>query len=67
MSLVLIGLLACVAFYQSIVAKRLPIWGPILVVSAGAVVVHRRSSVPPADYSASNSLAEYYEKGAAPA
>jgi hypothetical protein len=42
MSLVLIGLLGCVAFYSSIVAKRLPIWGPILVVCAGAVVVHRR-------------------------
>jgi len=64
MSLVLIGLLACVAFYQSIVAKRLPIWGPILVVSAGAVVVHRRHLCH-RGFIRLNSLAEYYEKGAA--
>src|SRR5260370_30633970 len=64
MSLVLIGLLACVAFYQSIVAKSLSIWGPILVVSAAAVVVQRRHLFH-RRFIQLHSLAEYYEKGVA--
>ncbi len=63
-SLVLLGLLACVAFYLSIVVKRLPIWAPILVVSAGALVVQQRHLCQ-RRFIQLSSLAEYYEKGIA--
>jgi hypothetical protein len=64
MSLALIGLLACVSFYLSVVAKGLPIWAPLLVVSAGVVLVQRRQMCQRRLIQLS-SIAEYYEKGIA--
>jgi len=62
--LVVLGLLACVAFFLSVVAKRLPIWAPILVVSAGALVVLRRHRSQ-RRFVGLCSLDEYYAKGTA--
>src|SRR5271163_3329248 len=64
MSLVLIGVLACAAFYLSIVAKTLPIWAPILVLSVGAVVLQKRY-LHQSRFMQLSSLAGYYEKGLA--
>jgi hypothetical protein len=63
-SLVLIGILACAGFYLSIVAKRLPIWAPILVLSAGAVALQKRH-MHQRRFMQLSSLADYYEKGLA--
>src|ERR1700739_2104290 len=63
-SLVLIGLLACIVFYLSTVAKALPIWVPALVVSAGAIVVQKRH-LNQRRFMELSSLAEYYSKGIA--
>jgi hypothetical protein len=64
MSLVLIGILACAGFYLSIVAKRLPIWAPILVLSVGALALQKRH-LHQRKFMQLSSLAEYYEKGLA--
>ena len=64
MGLVLIGLLACVSLYLSIVAKELPIWVPLLVASAGVALVQWRHMCQRRLIQLS-SLAEYYEKGIA--
>jgi hypothetical protein len=64
MSLVLIAILACAGFYRSIVAKRLPIWAPILVLSVGAAALQKRH-LHQRRFMQLSSLAEYYEKGLA--
>ena len=64
MSLVLIGILTCAVFYLAIVAKRLPIWAPILVLSVGAVALQKRHQHQ-RRFMQLSSLAEYYEKGLA--
>jgi hypothetical protein len=64
MSLVLIGILACAVFYLAIVAKKLPIWAPILVLSVGAVALQKRH-LHHRRFMQLSGLAEYYEKGLA--
>jgi MutS domain V len=62
--LVLVGLFACLALYESVIAKRLPFWAAMLVVPAGAWVVQKRHlcHVRSVEF---QSLLEYYEKGKA--
>lgn len=62
--LIVLSLLACLAFYQSVIAKRLPLWPAIPVVPAGAWVVQKRHRCHLKSIQLS-SLIEYYEKGAA--
>jgi hypothetical protein len=62
--LIVLGLLACAAFYQSVFAKRLPLWPAILVIPAGALVVQRRHRCHLRSVQLW-SLIEYYNKGAA--
>jgi hypothetical protein len=62
--LIVLGLLACVAFYQSVIAKRLPLWSAMLVVSAGAWVVHQRHRCHVKSVQFCR-LIEYYDKGTA--
>jgi hypothetical protein len=62
--LIVLGLLACAAFYQSVFAKRLPLWPAILVIPAGALVVQRRHRCHLRSVQLW-SLVEYYNKGAA--
>src|SRR5271163_4142265 len=64
MGLVLIVILACAGFYLSIVARRLPIWAPILVLSVGAVALQKRH-LHQRRFMQFSSLVEYYEKGPA--
>ena len=64
MGLVLIGLLACLTFYLSIVAKELAIWVPLLVTCAGVALVQLRHMRHRSLVQLSN-LAEFYEKGIA--
>jgi hypothetical protein len=40
--LIVLALLACGGFYQSVIAKRLPIWAAVLVVPVGAWVIQKR-------------------------
>ena len=60
--LVLLGLLGCALLYESVVAKRLPLWPTILVIPAGAWVVQRRHRCHLKSVEL-HSLLEYYEKG----
>jgi hypothetical protein len=62
--LIVLALLACLAFYESVIAKRLPLWAAIPVVPAGAWVVQKRHRCHLKSIQLS-SLIEYYEKGAA--
>lgn len=62
--LIVLGLLACAAFYQSVVAKQLPVWAAVLVVPAGAWVVQKRHRCHVKSVQLS-SLIEYYDKGSA--
>jgi len=62
--LIVLALVACVAFYQSVIAKRLPIWAAALVVPAGAWVIQKRHRCHIKSIQL-QSLIEYYEKGAA--
>jgi hypothetical protein len=62
--LVVLGLLACVAFYQSVFVKRLPLWAAMLVIPAGAVVVQQRHRWHLRSVQL-GSLIDYYDKGAA--
>jgi hypothetical protein len=62
--LTVLGLLACVAFYQSVFAKRLPFWSAIMVIPAGALVVQRRHRCHLRSVQLC-SLIEYYDQGAA--
>jgi len=62
--LVILALVACVAFYQSVIAKRLPIWAATLVVPVGAWVVQKRHRCHLKSVQLC-SLIQYYEKGVA--
>lgn len=62
--LIVLGLLACVAFYQSIFAKRWPLWTPFPILAAGAWVVRQRHRCHLRSVEL-HSLIEYYEKGMA--
>ena len=62
--LIVLGLLACVAFYQSVFAKRLPLWAASLVVPAGAWVAQRRHRCHVKSVQLCR-LIEYYDKGSA--
>jgi MutS domain V len=62
--LIVLGLLACVAFYQSVFVKRLPLWAAILVIPAGAVVIQHRHRWHLRSVQLCSQI-EYYEKGAA--
>jgi hypothetical protein len=59
-----LGLVVCVALYQSLVSKALPLWMPILV-AAPAVFVLQRRHVCKLGLIRLWSLAEYYKKGEA--
>ncbi len=60
--LIVLGMLACVAFYESVIAKRLPLWAAVLVVPAGAWVVQQRHRCHVKSVQLGN-LIEYYDKG----
>jgi hypothetical protein len=62
--LIVLGLLACVAFYQSVFAKRWPLSAAILVIPAGALLLQQRHRCHLRSVQLC-SLLEYYEKGAA--
>ncbi len=62
--LIVLGMLACVAFYQSVFVKRLPLWAAILVIPAGAVVVRQRHRWHLRSVQLC-SLLDYYDRGAA--
>lgn len=62
--LMVLGLLGCVLLYESVIAKRVPLWPAILVVPAGAWVVERRHRCHLKSVEL-HSLLEYYEKGSA--
>lgn len=62
--LIILGLLACIAFFQSVFAKRWPLWTPVLVVSAGAWIVQKRHRCHLRSVQLCN-LIEYYERGTA--
>ena len=62
--LIVLGSLACVAFYQSVFAKRLPLWPAILAIPAGVLLVQQRHRCHRRSVRLSN-LIEYYHKGAA--
>jgi MutS domain V len=62
--LIVLGLLACVAFYLSVFAKRLPFWSAIMIIPAGALVVQQRHRCHLRSVQLC-SLIEYYDKGAA--
>jgi hypothetical protein len=62
--LAMLGLLACLAFYQSVFARHWPLWTVIPAVAAGAWVVerHHRCHLRSVQF---GHLIEYYEKGTA--
>lgn len=60
--LVALVIVGCIAFYQAIVAKRLPLWGAALVVPAIAVVVQQRHHYY-LQFAQLTSMVAYYEKG----
>jgi hypothetical protein len=62
--LIVLGLLAGVAFYQSVFAKRWPLSAAILVIPSGALVVQQRHRCHLRSVQLF-SLIEYYDKGAA--
>ena len=62
--LAILGLLGCLALYQSVFAKRWPLWTAIPVVAAVAWVVEQRHRCHLRFVQLGN-LIEYYEKGAA--
>jgi hypothetical protein len=62
--LIVLALLVCLALYESIVAKNLPLWSALPVVAVGAFVVQRRHRCQ-LEFLKVGSLLEYYEKGTA--
>jgi len=62
--LAILGLLGCLALFQSVFAKRWPLWTAIPVVAAVAWVVEQRHRCHLRSVQLGN-LIEYYEKGAA--
>lgn len=62
--LIVLALLACVGFYQSVIAKRLSIWAAVLVVPVGGWVVQKRHRCHLKSVQLC-SLIQYYENGAA--
>ena len=62
--LAVLGLLGCIAFYQSVFAKHWPLWTAIPAVAAGAWVVQQRHRCHLRSVRLGN-LIEYYEKGTA--
>ncbi|HTZ48106.1 MAG TPA: DNA mismatch repair protein MutS [Verrucomicrobiae bacterium] len=59
--LVALAVVGCIAFYQAIVAKRLPLWSTVLVIPALAAVVQQRHRYY-LQFAQCNSLLAYYEK-----
>lgn len=62
--LMLLGVLGCALLFESVIAKRLPLWPTILVFPAAAWVVQRRHLCHLKSVEFHN-LLEYYEKGSA--
>jgi len=62
--LIVLALLTCVGFYESVIAKRVPLWAAALVVPVGAWVIQKRHRCHIKSVQLC-SLIEYYQKGAA--
>jgi MutS domain V len=61
---ILLGLFACVMLYQSVVAKRLPLWTSVLVVPFGLYLVRQSRNCQQRALNLLR-LADYYDKGIA--